>query len=229
MIVGAVLVAAGRGVRLGAAEPKAFVSLAGRPLLARALDVFASHPRVGPLVLVVPDPARARAVLGRAAERARLVAGGRERQDSVRLGLEALPPADIVLIHDVARPLVPADVIDAVIDAAARHGAAVPAVPSPDTVKMVDDDGAVVATLPRERVRLAQTPQGFRDALIRSAHARAAASADRGTDDAALVERMGARGVVVEGSPFNLKITRPADLHLADVLVRLAEKSGGAG
>jgi 2-C-methyl-D-erythritol 4-phosphate cytidylyltransferase len=223
MIVAAILVAAGRGRRLGASQPKALVPIGGRPLIARALAAFATHPRIGPLVVVVSEPEAVRAAIAGVAARAQVVAGGAERQDSVRLGLAAIDRADLVLVHDAARPLVPRPVIDAVIAAAARHGAALPAIAPPDTVKEVDGEGTIMATLPRERLRLAQTPQGFRFDLLRTAHARAESDRFRGTDDAALVERTGARVVTVEGSPRNFKITRPEDLALAEALVRLEE------
>lgn len=223
MIVAAILVAAGRGRRLGASQPKALVSIGGQPMIARAVGAFAGHPRIGPIVVVASDPEAVRGAIVEVASRALIVAGGPERQDSVRLGLAALGKADIVLVHDAARPLVPRPVIDAVIDAAGRHGAALPGIAPPDTVKEVDDKGMVVATVPRDRLRLAQTPQGFRVDLLRAAHARAEADRFHGTDDAALVERIGARVVAVEGSPRNFKITRPDDLVLAEALVRLEE------
>ncbi len=227
MIVAAILVAAGRGRRLGATQPKALVPIGGRPMVARAVAAFAGHPRVGPIIVVAADPEAVRGAIVEFAERVQIVAGGPERQDSVRLGLAALGKADIVLVHDAARPLVPRQVIDDVIDAAARHGAAIPALPTPDTVKQVDGEGTIVATVPRDHLRLAQTPQGFRTDLLRSAHARAEADRYRGTDDASLVERTGARVVTVEGSSLNLKITRPDDLVLAEALVRKEEEGHG--
>jgi 2-C-methyl-D-erythritol 4-phosphate cytidylyltransferase len=170
----------------------------------------------------VRSPEEARAALGTdLSGRVVLVAGGEERQDSVRRGLEALGDADVVLVHDAARPLVPRRVIDAVIDATLRSGAAVPVVPVADTVKRVESDGAVGETLPRDDLRLAQTPQGFRTGLLRAAYARAEREGFRGTDDASVVERAGGRVVVVPGSPRNLKITTPEDLRLAEALLRV--------
>jgi 2-C-methyl-D-erythritol 4-phosphate cytidylyltransferase len=155
------------------------------------------------------------------------VRGGKERQDSVRLALEAIGPteADIILVHDAARPLVSRALIDAVIAAAAEHGAAVPLVPPADTVKRLASDGSVEATVPRATLRLAQTPQGFRSAILREAYARAACDGFTGTDDAALVERSGRRVAAVPGSPGNLKITTPLDLVLAEAL--LPGRAGG--
>jgi 2-C-methyl-D-erythritol 4-phosphate cytidylyltransferase len=219
MIVVAVIVAAGRGTRMGAGRPKALLPVAGVPMLRRAAAAFAGHPRVVTVVAAVPHPDEARAALGPLASRVTLVRGGPDRQDSARLGIEAARDAALILVHDAARPLVGAALIDRVIEAAATHGAAVPALQPPDTVKEIDAGGAVVATVPRERLRLAQTPQGFRAALLREAHARAAREGHRATDDAALVEWAGGRVVVVEGEPRNLKITTPFDLALAEAIL----------
>ncbi|MEK7283765.1 MAG: 2-C-methyl-D-erythritol 4-phosphate cytidylyltransferase [Acidobacteriota bacterium] len=227
MTVAAILVAAGRGVRMGAGRPKAFLRLGGRTILERALGAFTSHPGIGRIVVAVADPEEAGGLLGPAAAGAVLVRGGEERQDSVRLALEAIGPteADIILVHDAARPLVSRALIDAVIAAAAEHGAAVPLVPPADTVKRLASDGSVEATMPRETLRLALTPQGFRSAILREAYARAARDGFTGTDDAALVERSGRRVAAVPGSPGNLKITTPLDLVLAEAL--LPGRAGG--
>ncbi|MBI1950485.1 MAG: 2-C-methyl-D-erythritol 4-phosphate cytidylyltransferase [Acidobacteria bacterium] len=227
MTVAAILVAAGRGVRMGACRPKAFLRLGGRTILERALGAFTSHPGIGRIVVAVADPTDASDLLGPGAARALLVRGGEERQDSVRLALEAIGPAeaDVILVHDAARPLVSRALIDSVIAAAAEHGAAVPVVPAADTVKRLGTDGSIEATLPRETLRLAQTPQGFRSAVLREAHARAARDGFTGTDDAALVERSGGRVAVVPGSEGNIKITTPGDLVLAEAL--LSGRPGG--
>ncbi len=226
MTVAALIVAAGRGARMGAAGPKALLPLGGTSILARAVAAFAARPRVARLIVVVADPGAARAALGDQAGRVVLVLGGEERQDSVLRGLEALEEAAIVLVHDAARPLVPAALIDAVIDAAIAHGAAVPVLPVVDTVKRIGPDGAVVATVRRDDLRLVQTPQGFRTDLLRAAYARAAREGVRATDDAGLVERCGGRVVVVPGSPRNIKITTPADLALAEALLRAGPPEG---
>jgi 2-C-methyl-D-erythritol 4-phosphate cytidylyltransferase len=225
MTVAAILVAAGRGTRMGTGRPKAFLRVGGETILGRSLRAFASHPRVGRIVVAVADPGEAGRLLGPAAARAVLVRGGEERQDSVRRALEALEPegADIILVHDAARPLVSRAIIDAVIAAAGEHGAAVPVIAPSDTVKRLAGDGTVEATVPRQALRLAQTPQGFRSAILREAYARAAREGFTGTDDAALVERSGHRVTAVEGSPGNIKITTPLDLVLAEALL-----SGGA-
>ena len=221
MRVGAVLVAAGRGERFGNALPKAFVALAGQPLVLRAAAVLAAVPEVTRIVPVIPGNAmeRWRTLLTEFGEPAVLgapVAGGAERQDSVRAGLEALPAdVDLVAVHDAARPLVRPEAVSRVVAAAARAGAAILAIPARDTIKRVTE-GRVVATPDRATCWAAQTPQVFRVALLREALAKAASDGHRGTDDAALVERLGITVHVVEGDSDNLKLTHPEDLAVAE-------------
>jgi 2-C-methyl-D-erythritol 4-phosphate cytidylyltransferase len=222
--VGVVVVAAGRGVRLGGPVPKQYRELGGVPMLLRALRPFASHPEVAHVVVVLPeaDAARPPAFLAELTGGAlSITAGGAERSDSVALGLSAVPAAcGLILVHDAARPLVDRGVIDRVI-AAARDGAgAVPAIPIGDTVKEADGSETgtprVVRTVSRERLWMAQTPQGFPRALLEQAHARGRAEGVRATDDAALVERMGATVVLVPGSRRNFKVTTDEDFLLAE-------------
>jgi 2-C-methyl-D-erythritol 4-phosphate cytidylyltransferase len=138
------------------------------------------------------------------------------RQASVWAGLQALPPGtDLVLVHDAARPCVPVGVVRATMEAAARDGAAVAAVPAAETVKEAGPDGRILRTLPRDRLWIAQTPQAFARGVILEAHAAAAADGFLGTDDAALVERLGRAVTLVPGSPENIKVTHPADLEVA--------------
>jgi 2-C-methyl-D-erythritol 4-phosphate cytidylyltransferase len=208
-VVAAVLVAAGSGERLGAQVPKAFVEIGGRTLLAHALERFTVHPAVRDVVVALPAGTPA-AVVAPAAG----IPGGATRQDSVAAGLAALAPdVELVLVHDVARPFVPAAVIDAVLGAL-RDGAdaAVPVVPIHDTVRRVDATGALVETVDRTTLVAVQTPQGFRRAVLAAAHARGAAGA---TDDAVLVEAMGGTVVAVPGDAAAFKITTPADLARA--------------
>ena len=212
MTVAAILVAGGSGSRLRAEVPKAFVEVCGRTLLEHAAARFAGYPRV------VVAPAgwldRARELVD-----AVVVAGGPTRQDSVDAGLRALPSAvDAVLVHDVARPFVPAAVIDRVVRALDSADAAIPALAVTDTVKRVDAAGHVLATLERAELVAVQTPQGFRRAILVAAHASAANS--EATDDAALVEAAGGRVVVVEGDEAAFKITTRQDLMLAEVIAR---------
>jgi 2-C-methyl-D-erythritol 4-phosphate cytidylyltransferase len=229
MSVLAIIVAAGRGVRMGAGGPKAFLPLGGLTLLERSLSLFLSHPRIDRVVAAVPDPGEARRLLGPPAARVVLVRGGATRQDSVRCALQAIPSVEdeIILVHDAARPLVTRAIIDAVIASAEVTGASIPGVVPPDTIKELDEQGAVAATLPRERVRLAQTPQGFRGDVLREAYARAGRDGFAGTDDASLVERTGRTVVLVEGSPRNIKITTPADLELAEAILERDRKEEG--
>lgn len=223
MRVAALVLAAGRGERLGAPVPKAFLPLAGRPLVVRALEALAARPEVECIVPVLPELeiARFRALArdyAGAEKVAEPVAGGAERQDSMRSGLAALPPGiELVAVHDAARPLVRPGDVGRVIAAAARTGAALLAVPVRDTLKRVRD-GRVEETLSRAACWAAQTPQVFRLALLREALAKAEAEGFLGTDDAQLVERLGAPVEVVEGDASNLKITWPEDVALAEAL-----------
>ena len=224
--VGVIIVAAGRGARLGAEVPKQFLHLAGIPMLLWSVRAFASHPAVVHMIVVLPPdqvqqpPAWLAAHLGGALTTAR---GGAERTDSVAAGLAALPAsARHVLVHDAARPLVSRGVIDRVIAAARRGVAAVPAVPVPDTLKEVDAANPLLVgrTVPRDRLVQAQTPQGFPRHMLEAAHAEARRAGVTGTDDAALVERVGATVEVVPGDPANLKVTTPDDLALAEWLAQ---------
>jgi 2-C-methyl-D-erythritol 4-phosphate cytidylyltransferase len=184
----------------------------------RCVRIFETAPSVDEIWLVLPrgrlkDAAALRRRYGKLRG---AVAGGPERGDSVRRGLRRIG-GGIVLVHDAARPLVPAEVIERVTRAARRHGAAVPALPVGDTLKRAGRGGQVVRTLARSGVWAAQTPQGFRVEVLRRAYAGAAR---RATDDASLVERLGRRVTLVEGSPLAFKITRPEDLRLARLLAR---------
>lgn len=216
MTVGAVVPAAGAGTRLGPGAPKALRMLAGEPLLLHAVRRLREAPSVGPVVVAAPADAveQVRALL--ATLDVTVVAGGAERQDSVRLGLAALPPdVDLVLVHDAARALVPVSVVEAVV-ARLREGvgAVVPVLPLADTVKRVADD-RVVETVPREELRAVQTPQGFDRALLERAHATTVPV----TDDAALVEAVGATVVTVPGAPEAFKVTTALDLCLAEAVL----------
>lgn len=219
--VGVVVVAAGSGSRLGAAVPKAFVALAGRPLLGWALDTVARVPGLRSVAVVVPaafaDPATPAWGGVHLPDGARVVAGGSERTDSVAAGLAALDPGcDVVLVHDAARCLTPPAVFERVVDAVrAGWAGVVPGVPVVDTVKAVDARGVVTGTPDRSALRAVQTPQGFRPDVLAAAHAGATAA----TDDAALVEALGHEVLVVEGDARALKVTTAADLAHAERLL----------
>jgi 2-C-methyl-D-erythritol 4-phosphate cytidylyltransferase len=218
MIVATVLVAAGSGSRLGSALPKAFVEIAGVPLLAHAVTPFSAHPRVRDLIVVAP----AALVESTAAlvPSARVVPGGTTRQESVARGLGALAPdVELVLVHDAARAFVPVAVIDRVIGAVCDGAdAVIPVLAVVDTIKEVDADGWVLGTPDRARLRTVQTPQGFRRTVLDEAHAQPITDAP---DDAALAEALGRAVRTVEGAEAAFKITYPADLERAESLVRM--------
>jgi 2-C-methyl-D-erythritol 4-phosphate cytidylyltransferase len=214
-----IIVAAGRGQRMGKGRPKAFLELAGEPLLSRAAAAFDAAPSVTGIVAVVPgsEIAAARALLAPLGKLRAVVAGGERRQDSVREGLDLVPcdSAAVVLVHDAARPLVEVALIESVVAAAAEDGAALPVVPLVDTVKRVRD-GRVVETLDREELVAAQTPQGFRLELLTAAYERAFREHLTVTDEATAVERFGHPVRIVAGSADNRKLTTPEDLAWAE-------------
>jgi 2-C-methyl-D-erythritol 4-phosphate cytidylyltransferase len=217
MTTGAIIVAAGSSQRMGGID-KLLAPLAGRPVIAHSIAVFAAHPRVEAMTIVV-SPANEgpiRALTGELAPAAIVVLGGTRRRDSVASGLDALAHCDYVLVHDGARPLVTAEIIDAALDGAIQSGASLCAVPVSDTVKRAAGDGLVASTVNRERLWLAQTPQAFRTEVLRRAHAAHDIDA---TDDAALVELIEEPVRLVRGSSENLKITTPSDLALAAAIL----------
>ncbi|GGR86765.1 2-C-methyl-D-erythritol 4-phosphate cytidylyltransferase [Streptomyces nojiriensis] len=236
----AVIPAAGRGVRLGPGAPKALRALGGTPMLIHAVRAMARSRAVSLVVVVAPpaEAAEVRLLLGEHAlpERTELlvVPGGETRQESVRAGLDALP-ADItsVLIHDAARPLVPVDTVDSVIEAV-RDGApaVVPALPLADTVKEVEpgkpgEAEPVLGTPERARLRAVQTPQGFDLATLLRAHAAIAVDGEGATDDAGMVERLGVTVVVIPGHEEAFKVTRPLDLVLAEAVLARRRATDG--
>ncbi|MFF3172468.1 2-C-methyl-D-erythritol 4-phosphate cytidylyltransferase [Streptomyces sp. NPDC057900] len=236
----AVIPAAGRGVRLGPGAPKALRALGGTPMLVHAVRAMAASRQVS-LVVVVAPPDGAPEVRNLLDEHALpertefvVVPGGETRQESVKLGLDALP-ADVsaVLVHDAARPLVPVDTVDAVVEAVrAGAPAVVPALPLADTVKEVEpgapgEPEPVLSTPVRARLRAVQTPQGFdRDTLVR-AHEEVAVSGEGATDDAGMVEQLGAPVVVVPGHEEAFKVTRPLDLVLAEAVLARRRANDG--
>lgn len=227
---GAIIVAAGRGVRAaqgGGQEPKQYRLIGGVHMLLRAIRPFALHPRVGPIVVVLPPEDAARPpewLRSQLSDRLIVAAGGEERQQSVANGLARLPPsAAIVLVHDAARPFVERELIDRVLAVAELGAGAVPALPLADTVKETDTAGLVSRTVPRERLVAVQTPQAFPRAMLETAHQRARtdASGAAATDDAGLCERLGHPIRVVAGSARNLKVTTAEDFALAEAVAAL--------
>ncbi|MFE0646475.1 2-C-methyl-D-erythritol 4-phosphate cytidylyltransferase [Streptomyces sp. NPDC058877] len=238
-----VIPAAGRGVRLGPGAPKALRALGGTPMLIHAVRAMAASRAVSLVVVVAPPDGAGAAEVKNLLDAHALpdrtdylvVPGGDTRQESVRLGLEALPEGiTTVLVHDAARPLVPVDTVDAVIEAV-RDGAVavVPALPVADTVKEVEpaerpgDPEQVVATPVRARLRAVQTPQGFDHDTLVNAHATVALAGEGATDDAGMVERLGAPVVVVPGHEEAFKVTRPLDLVLAEAVLARRRANDG--
>ena len=222
--VGAIIAAAGRGRRFGEGD-KLFAPLAGRPLIAHTLMAFEVCRAVDTAVLVLAEEnlERGRGLVASAGfdKVAAICPGGPRRQDSVRLGLQALADCRWVVVHDGARPLVTAALIEAGLAAAAETGAAIAAVPLADTLKEATEDGLIMQTLDRRNLWCAQTPQVFDYGLLREAHRSTQGEV---TDDAALVEALGRRVKVFPGSPRNLKVTTAADLALAQALVAEGEE-----
>lgn len=222
-----IIPAAGRGVRMGASKPKQFLEIGGSPILMRSVRAFLDSPEVSKILLVVPaDYVEAtRGLVERFTLETKasgeglwpeggidVIAGGKERQDSVWNGLLAVPEeCGWVAVHDGARPFLTRDVLDRTLFGAVEAGAAIAAVPSTDTVKRVRGV-EVVETLPREAIWLVQTPQIFRKDLLIRAYETARDGDWAATDDAAFVERLGLPVRVIEGDPENIKITRPEDL-----------------
>jgi 2-C-methyl-D-erythritol 4-phosphate cytidylyltransferase len=239
MKVIAIIPAAGLGTRMGPsargkkpAATKQFTELGGVPILIHTLRKFAASPEVSEICVAL----RANEIEGFRArlekeptdvlkKKVNLVEGGEHRQQSVANALNAISatPDDIVLVHDAVRPFVTSEIVHDVIRAAEKYGAAIAGLPAVDTVKQVERtaDGALItATVPRERVVMAQTPQGFRYGVLKKAFDEAIADGFVGTDEASLVERSGHQVAVVMGSPRNIKITAPADMELAEFFLK---------
>jgi 2-C-methyl-D-erythritol 4-phosphate cytidylyltransferase len=241
MKVVAIIPAAGLGTRMASAPgakgkkpaaTKQFAELGGTPILIHTLRKFAASSEVSDIYIALREneiegfrarlEKEAKEILRKTIH---LVAGGEHRQHSVANAMSSVSAADddVVLVHDAVRPFVTEEIIHNVIQAAQKYGAAIAALPAVDTVKQVErtSDGALItATLPRERVVLAQTPQGFRYDVLRKAFDEAAADGFMGTDEASLVERSGHAVAVVMGSPRNIKITAPADMELAEFFLK---------
>jgi 2-C-methyl-D-erythritol 4-phosphate cytidylyltransferase len=230
MRVFVIVPAAGMGTRMAPGHatpnaPKQFLALQGVPILVHSLRAFAAVSRVSCIVVAVrkPEIGRMEALVAEhaLAGRVRVVEGGDTRQESVSRALKAIPAADddIILVHDAVRPLIDSATIERTIEAVENYGAAIVGLPAVDTIKQVERTarGAIVtATIPREYIVQAQTPQGFRWSVLRQAFADAEADGFVGTDEASIVERSGTQVAVVLGSPANLKITHPGDLKLAE-------------
>jgi len=236
--VALVVVAAGRGTRLGAARPKQYLPCAGKPLLTHTLEALTAAWPFSAIIVAISADDRTlydEALADLASKPAAIgppAIGGATRQESVLAGLEALAAhaPDIVLIHDAARPFPSRELVARAVAAAEAHGAAAPGTPMSDTVKQVDGAGRVLATPPRAALRAVQTPQAFRFPLILEAHRRAATEGVAGlTDDVAVAEWAGAPAYVFEGDAKNLKVTTMEDLRAAEARLRGAAKETRVG
>lgn len=224
MHVSAIIAAGGRGARFGGAFPKQLLTLGGRQVLQRSLEAFLACELVTEVVVALPPDVLLDlpAYLRSRPPRVHLVAGGLRRRDSVANAFASVSGhADVVVIHDAARPLVTDDLIRRTVAGAVQSGAAIAALGVQDTVKRADAAGIVTGTIPREEIYLAQTPQAFRAAVLREA---LAADGDA-TDEATLAERAGHTVALVQGDPRNLKVTTPADLALAEHFLGLPARA----
>ena len=228
MHASAIIVAAGSGVRLGMDVPKAFAPIDGCPLLRYSLRALSAVEEIGEVVITVPAgmeaAARAEVRAAGLAIPAKLTPGGAERQDSVRIGLALTSPeAEVVVVHDAARPFAPSALFASCIEAARRCGGAIAAIALADTLKRTENH-TIIATIPRAGLWQAQTPQAFRREMLVAAHERAVRERWTVTDDAELVERCGGTVEVVESSPLNLKITTPVDMRVAALIAARARE-----
>jgi 2-C-methyl-D-erythritol 4-phosphate cytidylyltransferase len=218
--VAAIIVAAGEGRRMEGID-KALVPLAGEPLILMTTRPFQQCLAVGQIVVVVSSnrEQQCRALVAGPAwsKVTDICLGGARRQDSVAAGLKLLKDCDWVIIHDGARPLVTIDLIERGLEAAKETGAAAAAMPVTDTIKVADDGGMVCQTLSRQNLRAVQTPQVFRFDIIQAAYQQASGDV---TDDASLVEKLGHRVKLYSGSYDNIKVTTPADLALAEIILK---------
>jgi 2-C-methyl-D-erythritol 4-phosphate cytidylyltransferase len=241
MKVVVIIPAAGLGTRMAPASDakgkkkpaasKQFSEIGGTPILIHTLRKFAASPEISEIYValraneIAGFRARLQADKDLSGRKIELVEGGEHRQQSVANALALVSAAadDMVLVHDAVRPFVTAEIIHDVIEAVRKYGAAIAAMPAMDTIKQVErtSEGAVItSTVPRERVVMAQTPQGFRHSVLKKAFDEATADGFLGTDESSLVERSGHEVVVVMGSPRNIKITTPADMELAEFFLK---------
>ncbi|HEY6974435.1 MAG TPA: 2-C-methyl-D-erythritol 4-phosphate cytidylyltransferase [Nitrospiraceae bacterium] len=221
----AIVPAAGRGLRMGGSVPKQFLSLGGEPLVVHSLRILQAAAIVDEIILAVPatdlDYCTNDLVKQHGFSKVRkVVAGGLERQDSVRQALgHVTEETEIVLVHDAVRPFLTGQMVNDVIAMADKQGAAIIALPMRDTVKQVDSDHVIQRTVDRRPLWLAQTPQAFRRQWLQEAHRKAHAEGIHATDDAYLVEWLGHSVMVVEGSGENIKVTRPEDMVIGEAIL----------
>jgi 2-C-methyl-D-erythritol 4-phosphate cytidylyltransferase len=217
MSIVVIVPAAGTGSRFGSGVPKQFQPLAGKPLIQHVIERFLLDSVVDRVVVPVAEMLLSNVTNS---ERVTFVAGGESRQQSVIRGLAAADDAELIAVHDAARPLFSSMMFHAVIDAAREFGAALPVVPVADTIHVMNDDATVARTLDRAQLGAAQTPQCFRAEILRDVLARAARENVEGTDEAGLAAQFGYTVKAVPGDPRNLKITVPEDLAIAESYLR---------
>lgn len=222
----AIITAGGLGTRMGSNTPKQYLEIGGIPILARTIAVYDRHPLISSIVVTVPENYMSYCkdnIIDRYgfSKACYLVTGGASRQKSVFNGLMMVKDADLVAIHDGVRPFVSESVISSALECATNKGACVVALPVSETVKR--KTGKILKTISRKNLWLARTPQVFRTALIREAHRNAIGKNLEVTDDAALVEHLGMQVGIVKDSFYNLKITNPEDMNLAEIIASLPE------
>ena len=230
MKASAIIPAAGLGIRMGSNVPKQFLLLDGKPILHHALSVLSQCSIVDEIVLVVSEKEITKArqeFQGSHPKVTKVIAGGKERQDSVGNGLQSLDSeTDIVVIHDGVRPFVSPDLIRETIEAARDFGSAITAIPVSDTIKKVNEEGQVERTVDRGGLWRVQTPQAFQVSLLKEAFEKARADNFYGTDESSLIEHLGKEVKVIPGSEFNIKITRSEDLVLGETIAALVKANG---
>ncbi|MDO8643921.1 MAG: 2-C-methyl-D-erythritol 4-phosphate cytidylyltransferase [bacterium] len=218
----AIVPAAGLGLRMGKKEPKQFLLLKGRPILQWTLQALEASPLIEGICLVVsPDRVEKikKDLLEDSLKVQWVVAGGKERQDSVRNGFREIPACDLVLIHDAVRPLISPKFIESIIKKASETGAAIPGLPVRETLKEGSDKNEVIRTVDRKKFWSIQTPQVFRYEVFKEAVEKSEKDSFLGTDESMLVERIGKKVSLVPGSSYNIKITTPEDLVVAEGLI----------
>ena len=222
-MVTAIFPAAGASRRMGAGRNKIFLELDGESVLVRTLKTFSQSARINFLIVVTNEVETVTEILNATPNLKpfAVTAGGSERQYSIANGLKLVPnDAEIVLVHDAARPLINLETIENVIDAAEKFGGAIAAVPEKNTIKIIDAEGFVKSTPPRAELVAVQTPQGFKKEILMRAYEQAAADNFLGTDDASLVERIGGKIKIVQSSYKNIKITTPEDIQIAETFLK---------
>jgi len=227
----AIIVAGGKGLRLNSQTPKQYLPLEGKPILARTLDIFETSPLISRIILVIGEGQQALCaseILSLGYKKiSGLVIGGPERQDSVYKGLKAAEGDEpVVLVHDGARPFVTQKELEKVITEAVSTGAAILARPLSETIKSSDAEGRIAATLDRNTLWAAQTPQAFSYSILLEAYEKARSDNLAATDDAAVVEYLGHPVSLIKGSSMNIKITGPEDLALGSAIIRSGWQSG---